>query len=436
MWIWTCFALAFVALVAHADTTEPHRLIVEQEAAYKAYEARISDTGWTAIASGKVLHSGETDERVPDLRRRLNAEGFINVPDYRAFIAEAQKIKAATPDAEKAAIVALAKAFTTRYTPGLADKVKTFQTMHGLDPDGVIGVRTLDALNESVGSKRHRIEKSRAALAALEPLPEKFVWLNIPSFTAEAWADGERQFVMKTIVGRPDRETPTFEDEIEYLVANPYWTVPYSIFVEDKLPKLRNDPGYAARNGFVIYDRSTGAAVSATSVDWTNTSAAWRYQMIQKPGANNALGELKIIFPNKDAVYMHGTPSESLFDLTERAQSSGCVRLEAPVKMGKWLAEENSDASATDIDAALASGKNARFLLKDKVPVYITYVTVTADEAGQPIFWRDIYNRVEKTEAPAQVKDTVIGGGAAVYFAEEVDFSASRCKLSDVHARN
>lgn len=333
-----CLTAVFFSLTAFADQTATHPLIAEQEAAYQAYEARFGDKSWGAITSGPVLHPGETDERIPDLRKRLNAEGYTNLPDYRAFFTEAKKIKADTPEAEKAAIIALAKAFQSRYTPSLAEKVKSFQTAHGLAPDGIIGIRTLEALNESAASKRHRLEDSRAALAKLAPLPDKFVWLNIPSFTAEAWADGELQFVMKTIVGQPERQTPVFDDEIEYLVANPYWTVPYSIFVKDKLPKLRSDPGYAARNGYVIYDRSTGSAVSAASVDWKDKSAAWRYQMIQNPGGNNALGELKIIFPNEDSVYMHGTPSKSLFDLTERAKSSGCVRLEDPVKMGKWLA--------------------------------------------------------------------------------------------------
>jgi murein L,D-transpeptidase YcbB/YkuD len=237
----------------------------------------------------------------------------------------------------------------------------------------------------------------------MKAIDGRYVWANIPSYTAEGWASGKREISMKTIVGSASRKTPVFSDEIEYAVANPKWYAPVSIVRRDKLPKLQEDPSYAARNGYSIYDRATGTQVSAETVNWSDPSSATDYQFVQASGAGNALGELKIIFPNKDAIYLHGTPGKYLFDRAERAFSSGCVRLEDPASMARWISGGDATDVAAELDQALKSGQLKRVPFNTKTPVHITYMTVTSGDDGKLSFWRDIYHREKATEQATDV---------------------------------
>ena len=213
---------------------------------------------------------------------------------------------------------------------------------------------------------------------------------------------------MKSIVGLPSRKTPAFSDEIEYTVANPRWYAPKSIVARDKLPKLQRDPSYAARHGYSIYDRSTGAKVSASTVDWTDPSSASEYQFVQAAGSGNALGQLKIMFPNRHSVYLHGTPDTHLFDRDERAFSSGCVRLEDPVRMAEWIAGEAGLEGDETVREAVNSGRNERLNFTTTTPVHITYFTVTADDEGMPYFWRDIYREEAPIVAASEVAELYV----------------------------
>jgi murein L,D-transpeptidase YcbB/YkuD len=161
---------------------------------------------------------------------------------------------------------------------------------------------------------------------------------------------------------------------------------------KDKLPKLANDPTYASRKNFTVIDRATGQSVPASSVDWTDPAAATEYQLIQGPGASNALGDLKIIFPNQYSVYLHGTPGKRLFERAQRTFSSGCVRLERPEDMAKWLAAHDPEVSARDVSEALEGATPERIDFKSETRIHITYMTVTVNEDGEAHFWRDVYH--------------------------------------------
>ena len=357
--------------------------------------------GWYAIPSGELMRAGDSDERVPAVRARLQAEGYV-VPwrmDKSSIRPDAARPDvgavhaASTGDAVDPAPVATLLSDPNTLDAPLVEALKTFQSRHGLEPDGVVGPRTLEALNESVDSKIDRIAETLSQWRRQGGLGERYVWANIPSFTAEGWNNGQREIRMKTIVGRPDRATPIFSDRIEYTVANPKWYVPVSIARRDKLPKLIEDSSYADRNGFAVYERSTGLRVSSSAVNWNDPTSVNRYRLVQNPSAENALGELKIIFPNRHSVYLHGTPSESLFKRASRAFSSGCIRLENPVGMANWLATHDTATTAEQIQAAVASGRNRHIRFGVQVPVHLTYMTVTVGDDGVPKFWRDIYKR-------------------------------------------
>lgn len=351
--------------------------------AMESYRNIQESGGWLAIPGGALLRPGDRDPRVPGLRNRLAREGY----DVTTRLTPAGAPNTAAPGAPA---IALAPDI---YDPVLESAVRRFQTRHGLEDDGIVGDKTLAALNESVLSKIERIAENLHRWRTQGDMGRVHVWANIPSFTAQGWSDGAPAISMRTIVGKPSRQTPEFSDEIETVVTNPRWYAPVSIVRRDKLPKLRKDPGYAERANFTIYERSTGRRVNAYSIDWTDPSSARRYRMVQQPGEDNALGQLKILFPNQYSVYLHGTPGKHLFEEAQRTFSSGCVRLEYPDEMAKWLAKYDPKLSATRIDETLES-KTRKWMSLDKhIPVHITYNTVTQGDDGDIYFWRDIYKR-------------------------------------------
>ncbi|WPZ33960.1 L,D-transpeptidase family protein [Thalassobaculum sp. OXR-137] len=381
--------------------------------------------GWYAIPDGDLVREGDHDSRIPQLRARLQAEGYAIAWETEADrddpaptptdsgrpLVEVALKDGAAEDGAIAERAADLMADPTELDAPLVATLKDFQSRHGLEPDGVVGPMTLAALNESVESKVGRIVRAMEQWRSQGALGERYVWANIPSFTAEGWNAGRREIRMKTVVGMPSRETPIFSDQIEYTVANPKWYVPVSIARRDKLPKLIEDATYADRKGFTVYERSTGLQVSSSAVNWRDPGAVNRYRLVQNPGSSNALGELKIIFPNRHSVYLHGTPSTSLFKRASRAFSSGCVRLERPVAMANWLASHDTRASEAQIRRAVASGENRHIRFGAPIPVHLTYVTVTVDDEGVPNFWRDIYKRDDQIHfveryAPPEIQTT------------------------------
>lgn len=385
-----------------------------QYAALKGALAQYRDIrdagGWLAIPEGESIEAGDSDPRIPAIRQRLSVEGYIDAPDNdkkRMLFADAGQLDTVSvqerhPEESgdrRTSLIAASNDETltdqTLYSDDLVEAVELFQQRHGIETDGVIGPKTLAAMNESVESKIARIADSMERWRAQGPADAHYIWANIPSYTVEGWNGATREIAMKSVVGMKSRETPTFNDEVEYTVANPRWYAPVSIVAKDKLPKLRRDPSYAQRANFKIYDRSSGAEVSAYSVDWNDPASARNYRLVQQPGSSNALGQLKIIFPNQYSIYLHGTPSTHLFDRAERAFSSGCIRLEQPEKMAEWVASYDGDERLDEVRDALSTTRNTRVDFQGRMPIHITYMTVTVNDDGTVNFWRDIYDRTE-----------------------------------------
>ncbi|MFP1633312.1 murein L,D-transpeptidase [Zhengella sp. ZM62] len=285
------------------------------------------------------------------------------------------------------AIMAARKSDT--YTQDLVPVVKAIQKARGLNPDGIIGPRTVSAI--SPVSKADRMEKIRLALERLRWLPHDLgarrVFINQPEFLVRYYEQDDVKLSMRIVVGKKSNQTSFFYDEIERVEFNPYWGVPRSIIVNEMLPRLVNDPGYLDRAGYEVTD-SKGRRIPSSTIDWGAHGANIPYNVRQTPGEANALGELKIMFPNKHAIYMHDTPSKSLFNRDARAFSHGCVRLQKPREMAAAVL----GTSMEDIRRELAAGHSSRNV-PVKIPVYVAYFTAWPQEDGTIGFFTDVYER-------------------------------------------
>jgi murein L,D-transpeptidase YcbB/YkuD len=276
------------------------------------------------------------------------------------------------------------------YSADVVALVKDFQRASNLGTDGIIGRNTINAI---VGTQpENKREKVLLAMERLRWLPDTFgkthVFINQPGFRATYMSGGEAKLSMRAIVGKKSNQTNFFHDEIEYVEYNPYWGVPRSILVNEKLPKLRENPGYLDERNYEITNQS-GRRVSGYNIDWWSVGADFPYNVRQRPGARNALGELKIMFPNKHHIYMHDTPSRNLFKRDARALSHGCVRLSDPWAMAAAVLKTSED----HVRSQIARGANAKENVPVKIPVYVSYFTAWPTTDGTVEYFGDMYGR-------------------------------------------
>lgn len=289
------------------------------------------------------------------------------------------------------------------YSPELVSLVKAFQKEAKLTPDGIVGKNTIKAMvGETNAAKIAKVELAMERSRWLpEKLGERKVFINQPAFTATYSAPGEIPLSMRVVVGKKSNQTNFFYDKIEIVEYNPYWGVPYSIIVNEMLPKLAQDPSYLDRAGYEV-STPGGRKVSSSSVDWYAVAAKQQsINVRQYPGRKNALGEVKILFPNKHHIYMHDTPSKSLFNKDVRAFSHGCVRLHDPKGMAAAVLGKSKDY----VTSRIAAGKNEQEKVAGDIPVYVSYFTAWPDLEGNIAFYTDVYDRdrhlltaIEKTE--------------------------------------
>jgi murein L,D-transpeptidase YcbB/YkuD len=323
--------------------------------------------GWPSVPAGKKLQSGAKDARVPALRRRLAATGELSAQplDSEAF------------------------------DEPLAAAVREFQARHRLPVDGAVGPGTLAELNVPVASRirQIRVNLERARWVLHELTPGDLVVVDVAGFEVAFARDQKVLWRAKIQIGKPYRQTPIFKSTIDHIVFNPTWTVPPGIIAKDVLPAVRKDPGYLAKKKLDVLDRS-GRKIDPSTIDWTKQSAAsFPYMLRQEPGPDNALGRVKIMFPNPYFVYLHDTPSKSLFEKEERAFSSGCIRVERPLELAELLLNDARTWNAGAIGKVIDAGETRTVRLPKPVPVLLMYWTIDPTPEGRVVFKRDPYSR-------------------------------------------
>lgn len=279
----------------------------------------------------------------------------------------------------------------------VVEAVKRLQASHGLEADGAVGPATLAAVNESreerIRQIRINLERMRWYLHDLEPT---FVFVNLAGFQVYYLRDSKLVWSSPAIIGKPYRKTPVFRSEMTYLVLNPTWTVPPTILAQDILPAQRRNRSYLDGKGIRVVDRN-GRVVPTRSIDWSKARPGnFPYQLVEGPGPKNSLGQVKFMFPNSYSIYLHDTPARSLFEKSERAFSSGCIRVKNPLELAALLLEDQGGWDRAAIDAAIKQGKTKTLKLSKPVPVLITYFTAWVDRDGTLQLRRDVYGRDEK----------------------------------------
>ncbi|MDF1633962.1 L,D-transpeptidase family protein [Mycoplana sp. MJR14] len=338
------------------------------KAELKALKAESDASEPVVIAPGTLLKPGESNPELANIVKGVVKHGSDALRSEQAATIAAYK---GTPD----------------YTPELVALVEAFQKERGLKADGIVGQATIRHLvgGDSVAD---RIFKVQVAMEQARWLPaelgSRYVFINQPAFMAYYHDQDMEKFSMRVVVGSKSNQTYFFEDEIQTVEYNPYWGVPQSIIINEMLPKLRSDPSYLDRLGYQV--ELNGRAVSSSQINWGSTKGV---SVRQPPGDDNALGELKILFPNAHAIYMHDTPSKSYFKKDMRALSHGCVRLADP----RLMAAAVLGTSVEQVGAEIAKGRNKAVSVPERIPVYVSYFTAWPNKDGKVEFFDDVYGR-------------------------------------------
>jgi L,D-transpeptidase YcbB len=371
-------------------TSDPQVVLDEVEPPFAAYRR-------TEQALARYIELTKTDdgEKLPQVTKPIDpGQSYAGVPRLARFLRLVGDLPAdATLPGD-----------THTYSAQLVDAVKRFQRRHGLDADGRLGATTVKQLNVPL---RDRVLQLKLTLERWRWLPAEFsappIIVNIPDFRLRA-LDEKNNVVMdmRVVVGKAMRtQTPVFTRDMTYIVLRPYWNVPPGILRSEIVPAIQRDRGYIARKNYEVTTQD-GNVVTAGEVsdEVLAQLRAGKLAVRQKPGPTNALGLVKLIFPNEHNVYLHSTPAAALFSRSRRDFSHGCIRVEKPAELTAWALRNNPGWTVEKVQQGMQSGKNDQTVrLARSVPVFIVYGTALAYENGEIHFTDDIYGHDAKLAA-------------------------------------
>ena len=345
-----------------------------------ALEAVIAAGGFGPKIAAEALGDGDSGAGVVQLRDRLMQLGY------------------------------LARSVTGSYDAAIAEAVQHFQLDHGLEADGKAAERTIGALNVEAD------QRLRAVVVAMErlrwmgntPRGERHIWVNQPEFVARVIDGGAVTFRTRVVIGKvgKDTESPEFSDVMEFMVVNPTWSVPRSIVVKEYLPMLQKNAN--AQGQLQVIDRA-GRVVARDAIDFAAYNVHnFPFALRQPPSDGNALGKVKFMFPNANNIYLHDTPSKSLFAKEIRAFSHGCIRVASPFDMAYTLLAPQSEDPKALFKSYLAGGREAVLNFVSPIPVHLVYFTAWPTEQGRIGYLADIYGR------DAALSEALVDAGVAL----------------------
>jgi len=292
------------------------------------------------------------------------------------------------------------------YDRGVLEAVRQFQSAHGGRPDGVVGPGTRRMLNGQSAppqlDNRRKIDLLVVNMERWRWLPRDlgpfYVTVNIPEFKVRIVKDGKTIHEARVVVGKPNKQTPVFSDEMEEIVFRPNWYVPNSIKTEEIAPYLYQGGGFfgggwdtsVLRRHNLHIRGVNGRDIDPDSINWGNADIR-KYELYQPPGPTNVLGLVKFRFPNTHDVYMHDTTQKNLFSKTVRAESHGCMRVQYPDQMATFLLKHDQGWTAAQVASAFNGADDNHVALRHHIPVYITYFTAKVNDDGTLSTYRDLY---------------------------------------------
>jgi murein L,D-transpeptidase YcbB/YkuD len=342
--------------------------------AFNEFGAEEDSIPWVKIKiyGASKLEPNDTNQAVPQIAERLRYLGFLDSSEV---------------DTAKSKI----------YAPSLQEVISNFQLAHGLNADSVIGKSTVAMLNLS---RQARADAMRCTMERLRwvdhYLQGEYVLVNAPQFKVYYVKGNSLIWQSRVVIGTTWNKTPNLTAEIERLVFNPTWTVPYSISSKEILPKLQKDSLHLVKQNMSLLDRS-GNLVASTSVDYSQFDRDnFPYIIRQKPGGGNSLGLVKFHMPNPYYIFMHDTPSKRFFSKDQRTYSHGCIRLENPFDLAEILLKDTESWKPDTIQRILHTQEMTNYSLKAPLPIHILYFTCYVDADGQIYTLNDVYKRDEK----------------------------------------
>lgn len=282
----------------------------------------------------------------------------------------------------------------TMYQRPLVEAVKHFQKRHGLTPDGVLGRDTLEELNVPLGRRVAQLQFALERLRWLShDLRPPLILVNIPEFRLRAYAPGVPDLTMAVIVGKAfDHQTPVFQDTMQYLIFHPYWNVPQSITQDELIPEIEKDSGYLSKHDYEITTMGgQPIADGPPTKKILKQLDDGKLEIRQKPGPTNALGAIKFVFPNHYDVYLHGTPERYLFSRARRDLSHGCIRVQDPAALAKWVLRSDPSWTPQRLQATMDGTDTQQVKLRRSIPILIFYATASVEDSGEVHFFSDIY---------------------------------------------
>ena len=335
------------------------------------------------IPLGKRVKPGSKDSRIVLTRHHLERLGYLNAASAGPEIVPVATDANVEEDPQQVLDAEVSAA------------LKAFQTEAQIKVTGALDQATVNALNGR--SEERMVAKLVYNMERLRWLPKslgnRYVFVNQAAYQLEVVENGREVWRTKVIIGKSNTQTVSFHDRMETVVFNPSWGVPPSIIKNEMLPILRRDPSYLDRLGYRVVTRN-GQIVRSSSVNWSAYSKGVPYSIQQPPSDDNALGEVKFLFPNSHSIYFHDTPARSLFERSARAFSHGCVRVENP----RFFAETLLKLDAAEVAKRIDSGVSQSAKVRDDIKVHLTYFTSWPDQTGRIVYYDDVYGRDQRME--------------------------------------
>jgi len=353
-----------------------HQWLREALAQYREYK---NEGGWPAVQAGATLKPGDKNARVAQVRARLSVTGdYVGGGENQDY-----------------------------FDTSLEESVKHFQERNGLDIDGAVGKKTIEAMNVPV---QKRIDQLRVNLERqrwyMHENHGEYIVTDIAGFNVYWIRNSEIIWSTKAQVGKDYSQTPMFKDNLRTIVFNPTWTIPPGIMYRTILPNLKKDPNYLGKKGYLLLTHD-GKEVDPLSINWASINKM-PYIVRQPAGPNNSLGLVKFLFPNKHLVYLHDTNHREHFADANRSFSSGCVRIDKPFDFAEKLLAGQGDWDRNKIDATVSSGETKWVSLDKPIRIIITYSTAAPARDGKVHFKEDIYKRDAKVlkalDAPFKIR--------------------------------